>query len=66
MKHADGIARLIKLRGPERHRNEFDNTMFMFIRSILVRYMIQFGLPPPLFQLFSNWPFLSVSWFLAL
>ena len=49
MKHADGIARLIRLRGPERHRNEFDNTMFMFVRSILVRYMIQFELPPPLF-----------------
>ena len=40
MKHADGIARLIRLRGPERHRNEFDNTVLIFIRSILVRCMV--------------------------
>ncbi|OCL13168.1 putative C6 finger domain protein [Glonium stellatum] len=36
MKHADGIGRLIRLRGPQRHKSEFDNIMLVLVRGILV------------------------------
>ena len=34
--HADGIGRLVRMRGPESHRSGFDNCMFIAFRGMIV------------------------------
>jgi hypothetical protein len=34
--HADGIGRMIKMRGPENHRSGFDNCIFVAFRGTIV------------------------------
>jgi hypothetical protein len=44
MRHAKGVARLMQLRGPGRHRDEFDRAMLTAIQGILVSFP---NLAPP-------------------
>ncbi len=36
MKHADGVSKLMKLRGPESFKNDFDSAMLMAFKGLIV------------------------------
>lgn len=38
MKHAKGLGQLVKIRGPERYRNDLDITLLKVSRGLIVRF----------------------------
>ncbi|KAJ5602054.1 hypothetical protein N7510_011588 [Penicillium lagena] len=53
MKHAGGLSHLVKIRGPARYRNEFDNALFKHARGLIVMHSMFSG--QPCFLASSNW-----------
>ncbi|KAJ5808774.1 hypothetical protein N7474_010043 [Penicillium riverlandense] len=45
MKHAGGLSYLVKIRGPSRYRNEFDNALFKHARGLIVMHSMFSGQP---------------------
>jgi hypothetical protein len=40
MKHAKGLGQLVKIRGPERYRNDLDITLLKVSRGLIVSYAL--------------------------
>jgi hypothetical protein len=45
MKHAKGLGQLIKIRGPDRYRNQVDITLLKASRGLVVRITHLFWMP---------------------
>lgn len=41
MKHAKGLGQLVKLRGPDRYRNELDITLLKISRGLIVSCVVK-------------------------
>jgi hypothetical protein len=50
MKHAKGLGQLIKIRGPDRYRNQLDITLLKASRGLVVRYLWQQNPSSPIFM----------------